>query len=143
MSNYFIIDKEILPEYIEKVIEARELVESKKVKGVSEAVKLVGISRSTYYKYKDYVFLPSNNFGKKTTFTMMLEHQKGVLSNILNIIAEKNGNILTINQEIPINNNAMITVTLDISEMAVSIEQLIEDLIHLDGVITGELIAIE
>ena len=60
-KQYLIVSKEILPDYFDKVIEARNLLNNGKVKGVSEAVKMVGISRSTYYKYKDFVFTPSEN----------------------------------------------------------------------------------
>ena len=59
-SNYLIVDRRILPDYYEKVVQARDMLREGRVKEVSEAVKLVGISRSTYYKYKDYIFAPSN-----------------------------------------------------------------------------------
>lgn len=62
-SNYLIVDRRILPDYYEKVVQARDMLREGRVKEVSEAVKLVGISRSTYYKYKDYIFAPSNETG--------------------------------------------------------------------------------
>lgn len=143
LTKYLIVSKEILPDYYDKVVEARNLIDSRKVKGVSEAVKKVGISRSTYYKYKDYIFVPSTSLGRKATLSFILEHHRGVLSNILNIIAESNGNILTINQDIPINNNAIVTITLDVLDMSVSLEQMITDLSSLTGVASTKLIAIE
>ncbi|MPW26916.1 ACT domain-containing protein [Alkalibaculum sp. M08DMB] len=143
LTKYLIVSKEILPDYYDKVIEARNLIDSRKVKGVSEAVKKVGISRSTFYKYKDYIFVPSSDLGRKATFSFVLEHHKGILSNILNIIADKNGNILTINQDIPINSNAIVTITLDVLEMSISIDQMIMDLSQINGVASAKLIAIE
>ena len=98
-KKYLIVSKEILPDYYEKVIEARNLLNDGKVKGISEAVKMVGISRSTYYKYKDYVFAPSDNsMGRKALISMMLDHKKGVLSEVINYLSSVDGNILTINQ---------------------------------------------
>ena len=84
-SNYLIVDRRILPDYYEKVVQARDMLREGRVKEVSEAVKLVGISRSTYYKYKDYIFAPSNETAcKKAVFAFMLSHQQGVLSEVLN-----------------------------------------------------------
>ena len=84
MKNYLIVSKNILPDVYERVIEARNLINSGSVKSISEAVKAVGISRSTYYKYKDYVFSPDeNSIGRKAVVSMMLKHEKGVLSNVL------------------------------------------------------------
>lgn len=78
LENYLIIHKDILPDYYEKVIEARRLVESGKVKDVSQAVKQVGISRSTYYKYKDYILEPIDiGSGRKAVLSRMLTHEQG------------------------------------------------------------------
>ena len=80
LSNYLIVHKSILPEYYEKVLACRRLMESGKFKEVSQAVKQVGISRSTYYKYKDYIFEPSDlNSSRKAVFSMMLDHAPGLL----------------------------------------------------------------
>ena len=88
-SNYLIVDRRILPDYYEKVVQARDMLREGRVKEVSEAVKLVGISRSTYYKYKDYIFAPSNETAcKKAVFAFMLSHQQGVLSEVLNKFSE-------------------------------------------------------
>ena len=115
-KEFLIVSKEILPDYYDKVIEARNLLSEGKVKGVSEAVKMVGISRSTYYKYKDFVFTPSeNSMGRKALISVMLAHKKGALSEVLNYISSVNGNILTINQNIPINDVASVIISIDIS----------------------------
>ncbi len=88
LSNYLIVHKSILPEYYEKVLECRRLMESGKVREVSQAVKQVGISRSTYYKYKDYIFEPNDLTGsRKAVFSMMLDHEPGVLSGLLKCLS--------------------------------------------------------
>ncbi|MBF7097053.1 ACT domain-containing protein [Alkalibacter mobilis] len=143
LTKYLIVSKEILPEYFDKVIEARNLVETGKKENISEAVKAVGISRSTYYKYKDYIFSPSTHFGRKATLSFVLEHKKGVLSHLLNTLADVEANILTINQDIPINNHAIVNITLDILEMNISMDQLIDSLKKTEGITKIKLLTIE
>jgi len=141
-NKYLVIDKQILPDVFEKVLKAKELIRSGKVKGITDAVKDVGISRSTFYKYKDYVFaLSEGNLGKKVTISLLLEHETGVLSDILNQIAEKKGNILTINQNIPINNIANVSITFDISNLVIDVDELMDDIKNRTGVIMTNLIA--
>lgn len=134
-SKYIVIDKEILPDVFEKVLRAKDLIRRGKVKGITDAVKNVEISRSTFYKYKDYVFpLSEGNLGKMVTISLLLEHETGVLSDIINGIAKKNGNILTINQNIPINNIANVTITFDISNLSIDFEVLMDRLRNSSGV---------
>ncbi|MFZ5966830.1 MAG: ACT domain-containing protein [Bacillota bacterium] len=143
-KKFLIIDTEILPDIYEKVLEAKELLRIGKVKGITEATQWVGISRSTFYKYKDYIFSPSDDStGQKVIITFLLNHVPGVLSNLLNKLAYYGVNILTINQDIPIHDIANVSVTLDISGMVVTIDQLLEELKSLKGVAKVELIAIE
>lgn len=144
LKKYLIVNKKILPDVYEKVIEARSLINDEDVKGISEAVKKVGISRSTYYKYKDYVFSPSeNSIGRKAVISMMLKHEKGVLSDVLNNISLVKANILTINQSIPINGKASVNISLDISDMDNSMDEMILEIKKLKGVSSIRLIAIE
>jgi chorismate mutase len=144
LKKYLIVSKKILPDVYEKVIEARNLINNGSVKGISEAVKQVDISRSTYYKYKDYVFAPSeNSIGRKAVVTMMLRHEKGVLSSVLNYLSLSNANILTINQSIPINGKASVSVSLDISDITMSIDDMIMDMKKVKGVSSIKLLSIE
>ena len=144
INKYLIVSKKILPDVYEKVIEARNLINNGSVKGISEAVKIVGISRSTYYKYKDYVFSPSeNSIGRKAVISMMLRHEKGVLSNVLNYMSSANVNILTINQSIPINGKASVNLSLDISDISKSIDDIIAELKQFKGVSSVKLLSIE
>lgn len=143
-SKYLIIDTKILPEVFIKVIKIKELLRTGKVKDISEGVKEVGISRSTYYKYKDYVFTVSEGVtGHKITLGLVLTHEAGTLSKILDKVALKKGNILTINQDIPINNAATVSITMDVSKLEIEINDLLEELKMVNGVIKADLVAVE
>lgn len=141
-NDFLIVHKSILPENFDQVIEARELIQNFG-ESVSDACRKVGISRSTFYKYKDYVFTPQKDFGKKAIIAMRLDNYKGVLSNVLNHIASHSCNILAINQEMPINNTAYVTVTMDVIDLKISYDDLLNSIKQLYGVKTVELIAIE
>ena len=144
LENYFIIHKSILPEYYEKVLEVRRLMESGKVKDVSQAVKQVGISRSTYYKYKDYIFEPSEMAGgRKAVLSMMLAHETGVLSTLLGRISETGASVLTITQSLPIHNRASVTISLDVSSMTGEISGLTDRIEKTTGVTQVKLVALE
>lgn len=144
LDNYLIIHKSILPEYYEKVLEARHLLENGKVKDVSQAVKEVGISRSTYYKYKDYILEPSEMAGgRKAVLSLMLSHEPGVLSAVLSHISEQGGSVLTITQSLPIRGKASVTITLDISGMEGPLTGLMEALTATPGAENPRLVAVE
>lgn len=144
LENYLIIHKSILPEYYEKVLEVRHLMESGHVKDVSQAVREVGISRSTYYKYKDFILEPSEMAsGRKAVLSMMLAHEPGVLSALLGCISEVGGSVLTITQSLPIHNRASVTISLDVSSMSCELTQLISLVEQTSGVENAKLVAIE
>ncbi|HCX04600.1 MAG TPA: ACT domain-containing protein [Clostridiales bacterium] len=144
IKKYLIVNKKILPEVYEKVIEARKIINEDKNKNISEAVKEVGISRSTYYKYKDYVFSPSENtIGRMAVFSMMLAHKKGVLSKVINNISDHNANILTINQTIPINEKANVNLSLDVSGVDIALDEMINNIKEIAGVLSFDLLSIE
>jgi chorismate mutase len=144
LENYFIIHKSILPEYYEKVLEVRRLMESGRVKDVSQAVRQVGISRSTYYKYKDYIFEPSEMAGgRKAVLSMMLAHETGVLSTLLGRISETGASVLTITQSLPIHNRASVTISLDVSSMSCELSKLTSIIEETPGVENAKLVAIE
>ena len=144
LENFLIVNKEILPDYYEKVVEARNMINEGRVKGISEAVKQVGISRSTYYKYTDYIFAPGENTsGRKAVISLMLNHEKGILSEVLNQLSNMNANILTITQSLPINRKASVVLSLDISDIAASIEEIIAALAAIHGVSNAKLVSIE
>ena len=141
-NDYLIVDKKILPDNYNAVIEARNLIENSKI-SVSDACLKVGISRCTFYKYKDYVFIPQRDLGKKAIITMRLENRKGILSAVLNSLSDYGCNILTINQTAPVNNIAFVTLSVDVIDLKDSVEEMLKETIKLDGVISNELISIE
>ena len=144
LSNYLIVHKSILPEYYEKVLECRRLMESGRVREVSQAVKQVGISRSTYYKYKDFIFEPSNLTGSRTAvFSMMLDHTPGVLSALLSSISQAGASVLTISQSPPIHDKASVTVSIDVSGVSISVDELTARIAALPGLDNLRLLAIE
>lgn len=143
-GNYLVIEKSVLPDVYEKVVNAKKLLRESKVKDVTEAAKIAGISRSVYYKYKDFIFeFSESSQGRKATFNLMIVDEKGVLSNILNYISANGGSVLTINQGIPLNGYAYVSLTIDISTINGDIKTLIEGLNNIDKVEKAEFIAME
>ena len=135
LKNYLIVHRSILPDYYDKVLEVRRLMESGKVKEVSQAVKQVGISRSTYYKYKDFIFEPSDmSEGRKAVLSMTLNHEPGTLSALLAKISGAGFSVLTITQSLPIHNRASVTISLEMSSDSCSISQLLSSIEELNGV---------
>lgn len=142
--KYLLIDTSILPDCYEKVIEARAILASGKIKDVSEAVKAVGISRSTYYKYKDYVFAPNADTEcHKAIISFTLSHKAGVLGEVLKVLSENGANILTITQNLPINSRAHVVVTLDISHLTLDVNNLVASINSVDGATGTKLISVE
>lgn len=142
--KFLMVSTDVLPEVFIKVMEAKELLESGSVHGVSEATKMIGISRSTYYKYCDHIYsLSDGTIGKKVTISLVLSHESGVLSGFLRLIAEHNGNILTISQESPVNGKAAAAVTFDISGIDVSFNDLLGEMKALKGVVKLDVLSME
>lgn len=135
MGKYYIVDSDILPEILDKVVKARDLIQRGEVRQISEAVKQVGISRGTYYKYKDYVFVPSEKLSaRKAVISMRLHHRSGILSSVLEMMSQHKANIITINQSIPIHDMASAVISFDLSQMDVALEDLLKRLEHIEGV---------
>ena len=143
-KNFYIVDKSVLPEIFLKVMEVKNLLASGKVKTVQEAVTQVGVSRSAFYKYRDSVFpLYENSRGKTITLLVNLDDTSGLLSNVLNTIANAGANILTINQTIPINGIANVTISIETDTMESDIGTLFDKLQRLNGVQSFQIIARE
>ena len=112
-TKYFVVKQKAIPEVLLKVVEAKRLLESEKVLTIQEAVDAVGISRSSFYKYKDDIFpFHDNSQGTTITLTFQMDDEPGILSDVLKIIAEYRANILTIHQSIPINGIASLTLSI-------------------------------
>lgn len=140
--NYFIVEAGALPEVFLKVAEAKRLLETGEVDTVNLATRRVGISRSAFYKYKD-ALRPFNDMlqGRIVTFQSLLKDEPGVLSSVLNIFAQLGGNILTINQGLPNNGCAVVSIGLETSGLAVSLEELLATARKVEGVLHCEILA--
>ncbi|MBQ2717394.1 MAG: ACT domain-containing protein [Clostridia bacterium] len=141
-QDYLIIHKSILPDYFDTVLKAKSLVEDEKM-SVSDACRMLGISRSTFYKYKDNIFSPSKNYGKKAIVGVKTADKMGVLSNILSIIYKFGANVITINQDMPIKDSAYITMAIDVSDSEKDINELVKELKTVENVRSANIIAVE
>ena len=140
-KKYYIVQQEILPDAIKKTAIAKELLAKGEAFTVNEAAEKVGLSRSAFYKYKDGVFpFFEASKGKIITLTLLLEHRSGVLSTVLNTIAASQGNILTINQGIPLQGMADASVSIETNEMVDGIESLITTIKSIPGVLKVEMV---
>ena len=128
-TKYFVVKQKAIPEVLLKVVEAKRLLESEKVLTIQEAVDAVGISRSSFYKYKDDIFpFHDNSQGTTVTLTFQMDDEPGILSDVLKIIAEYRANILTIHQSIPINGIASLTLSIQVLQTTGDISRMIEQL---------------
>lgn len=132
---FYVVDGSVLPEVFLKVVEAKKLLEKDKMLTVQEVSERIGISRSSFYKYKDAIF-PFYEKGKSQAITVLihLQDEAGRLSDVLNYIAEAGGNVLTINQMIPMNGIAIINLCIQTSHMEMGVDMLLQKLENLDGV---------
>lgn len=138
-SDYYVVAAEALPEVFRKVVEANRLLTTGEVQTVSEAVVRAQISRNAFYKYKDTV-APFNNLNNARiiTFQAVLRDEPGVLSGILSILAGRGANILTINQNIPIDGCAAVNVSIEASGVQVALDELVAEALGLEGVLRLE-----
>ena len=140
--KYYLVAAEALPEIFIRVAEAKRMMQTGEAETVGAATKLAGISRSAFYKYKDAV-QPFNDMKSEhiITFYTLLKDVSGTLSRVLNVFASSGANILTINQSIPTNGCAAVTISAETSGMEKSLEQLIGDISSLENVIKFEILA--
>ncbi len=143
-TKMFIVDSSVLPEVYEKVLAAKKLLRSGDALTIQDACEKVSLSRSAFYKYKDCVFdFTSQERGKTVILFLILKHAPGVLSDIINTIASYKGNIITINQNIPIMDTASLTLTIDTKTMDITPDGLIEKLLACKGCKRIEIIGME
>lgn len=134
-TKYFVVKQKAVPEVLLKVIEAKRLLESEKVITIQDAVDEVGISRSSFYKYKDDIFqFHDNSQGTTITLTFQMDDEPGLLSDVLKIIADYKANILTIHQSIPINGIASLSLSVQILQATGDISKMIEQMEEQKGV---------
>ena len=143
MNEYLIVHNSILPPSFLTVIKVKEYLLQNPNANVKDACLKFDISRSTYYKYKDKIFLLNANIKRKAVISLALENAQGNLSNVLNNLSNANANILTISQALPINNVANVNITIDIGTLNDELATIISKLNNLKGVINANLINID
>ena len=132
-TKYFVVKQKAVPEVLLKVVEAKKLLESERVLTVQEATDRVGISRSSFYKYKEDIF-PFYDNSKTVTFVVQMDDEQGLLSDLLHIVAIYKANILTIHQSIPVNGVATLTLSVEVKDNTGNISKMVEEIEEQDGI---------
>lgn len=144
VNKYFVVKQKAVPEVLLKVVEAKRLIESEKAITIQEATDRVGISRSSFYKYKDDIFpFHENAKGRTITMVLQLDDEPGLLSDVLKIVADYHANILTIHQSIPVNGVATLTVSVEVLPSTDDISQMIEEMERQKGIHSIKILARE
>ena len=138
--KYLLVDMSILPEIYAKVVEANGYLQSGEATSASQAAKMAGISRSAYYKYKDKIFEYNEQGDDVTAINAKLIDNAGVLSSVMNELYLAGANILAVNQSIPVNNIADVSITVRLSQTDVSSEDLISKIKNIGGVKSAEIV---
>ena len=142
--SYFVLREKAVPEVLLKVAEAKRLIDSGKAVSVQEATEAVGISRSSFYKYKDDIFpYHENTRGKTVIMVIQMDDEPGILSVVLKSIADFHANILTIHQSIPVNGIASLTLNVDVFEDTKDVEEMVKAIEELKGIHYAKIIARE
>ncbi len=143
-NSYYLVKKRALPEILLNVIYAKRLLESEKVLTVQEAVDKAGISRSSFYKYKDDVFeFHDNSQGQTITLTFQMDDRPGLLAELLKVIAQHEANILTIHQSIPIGGVASLSISVQVLPNTRDVADMIDEMERKEGVHHVKLLAKE
>jgi len=143
-GKYLIVDKALLPSYYEKVALAKELLEEGKAADVSEAVRMVGISRSTFYKYRDMVRdISTVSMGRHAIVSMMMRHSVGTLSAVLNIISRYGYSVWTITQNPPVDSRANVVITLELGEDPGSLDGMLREITDAPGLSRVQLLGMD
>ena len=140
--KYYIVEATALPEVFLKVAEAKRLLSTGEASTVNEATKMTDISRSAFYKYRDAV-LPFQNMmtGRVITLQLLLRDEVGLLSELLDVFADTNVNILTINSIVPTNGTAVVTISADTMEINTTLDEMLHMLRTFKGVVKAEILA--
>ena len=140
-KKFYLVREDMLPEAILKTARAKELIAQRGAIPITEVLEQVGIPRSTFYKYRDGVFSFLDTRAMKIiNLSLELRHESGVLSKVLNYVASQSGNILTINQNLPLGGTANVTISVDVEDLRIGVEELLSELDAIDGVLRSELI---
>ena len=135
VTKYFVVKQKAVPEVLVKVVEAKRLIDSERALSIQDAVEKVGISRSSFYKYKDDIFpFHDSSQGTTITLTFQMDDEPGLLSDVLKIIANFGANILTIHQSIPINGVASLSISVQVLATTGDVSDMIEEMETQKGV---------
>lgn len=135
-TKYLLVDTKVLPDVFLKVVEAKKLLAQGKAGSYTQAALMAGISRSALYKYKDYVFVqPVSSSSTIVTLSLMLNDEPGVLSQVLTALYQSGANVLTINQSIPVDSVAPVSMSVRIDGMKVDLGTLVEGIQKIYGVV--------
>lgn len=140
--KYYIVEATALPEVFLKVAEANRLLSTGQATTVNEATKMMDISRSAFYKYRDAV-IPFQNMmtGRIITFQLLLHDEQGLLSRVLEVFAQTHANIITINSIVPTNGCAVVTISAETMDLTVQVEELLRMMRQTPGVIKADILA--
>ncbi len=135
-EQYYVVTAKAVPEVLLRVVEAKRLLDTRKADTIQEAADLAGISRSSFYKYKDDIFpFHEKARGKTITFVLEMKDEPGLLSDVLKIVADHQANILTIHQSIPIGGMASTTISVDILPITGNVSDMIGLIERMEGVL--------
>ena len=135
VSQYYVVREKAIPEVLLRVVEAKRLMDTGRAATVQDAVDRVGISRSSFYKYKDDIFpFHENARGKTITFVMQMKDEPGLLSEVLEIVADYHANILTIHQSIPVGGMASATISIDVLPETGDISAMLSGIEKMEGI---------
>lgn len=141
-KEFVVVSAEVLPEVVLKVLEAKRLLAQGVCRTSTEACREAGVSRSAYYKYKDSAFLYSEKRGERiVTFCIVLMDHAGLLAEVLNEFYRLDANILTINQNIPIDSAATVMITVRFNDSAADLSGVSKALAKIDGVASVKIIS--
>ena len=140
-SKFYLVRENVLPQVLKKTAEAKEMLKKGESRTANDAIVAVGISRAAFYKYRDHIFpFREASHGKILTISLFLEHTTGVLSDVLKAIAVAHGNVLTLNQGIPLQGVANVSISFETAQLIDGVDELLADLSRIPGVQKLELI---
>ena len=143
-TKYYLLKQKAVPEVLLKVAEAKKLIASEKAMTIQEATDQLGISRSSFYKYKDDIFpFYGNAKGKTITMVLQMDDEQGLLSDLLHIVAIYKANILTIHQSIPINGVAALSISVQVLQTTKDISEMLDAMEKRTGVHSVKILAKE
>ena len=143
-DKLYVVSARALPEVLLQVVEAKKLLETKKAMTVGEAAEAVGISRSSFYKYKDEInFFYEDSKGRTISFLLEMEDRQGLLSEVLREVAVHGVNILTIHQSIPVNGLASLSLSLEVSDGLADVTEMVASIEAIEGIRRMKILARE